>query len=239
MQELQQVNHNCLICGDELVYFTTPFHINCEYCGKEFKATVKCKSNHYVCDECHALPSLHMIREVCIQSTTTNPIELAQFIMKHPNINMHGPEHHFLVPAVLLSAYFNKLEQYSEKEKAIKEAQRRTKYVLGGFCGSHGSCGAAIGTGVFISIITNATPLSSKNWGFSNLMTSIALLEISKNGGPRCCKRCSFVAILQACRFIEEKFDIHLAYDENVDCLFYTNNKQCRKASCLFFPEKL
>jgi hypothetical protein len=32
---------------------------------------------------------------------------MALNLMKNPQIKMHGPEHHFLVPAVLLAAYYN------------------------------------------------------------------------------------------------------------------------------------
>jgi len=64
--------------------------------------------------------------------------------MKNPKIKMHGPEHHFLVPAVLLSAYYNKKKDSRKKEDKIKEARKRAEKILGGFCGSHGICGAAM-----------------------------------------------------------------------------------------------
>ncbi|VUT25840.1 MAG: hypothetical protein MOIL_01256 [Candidatus Methanolliviera sp. GoM_oil] len=56
---------------------------------------------------------------------------------------------------------------------------------LGGFCGYHGDCGAAVGTGIFISLITDATPLSKHEWKLSNLMTAKSLLSIANHGGPR------------------------------------------------------
>ena len=85
---------------------------------------------------------------------------------------MHGPEHHFLVPAVLLSAYYNKKKYSRKKEDKIKEARKRVKKILGGVCGSHGICGATVGTVIFISLITNATPLSEKERKLSNQITS-------------------------------------------------------------------
>ena len=75
---------------------------------------------------------------------------------------MHGPEHHFLIPAVLLSAFYNVSGEPGEKEKKIKQARKRAENVLGGFCGFYGDCGAAVGTGIFVSVITGATPLSQK-----------------------------------------------------------------------------
>lgn len=42
--------------------------------------------------------------------------------MRNPKLKIHGPEHHFLVPAVLLSSYYNVKRDYEEKENKIREA---------------------------------------------------------------------------------------------------------------------
>ncbi len=87
-------------------------------------------------------------------------------LMNSPKIKMHGPEHHFLVPAVLLAAYYNldAVEHISPEDKAeiINKARQRAEIVPGGFCGFYGSCGAAIGTGIFINLLTKATPIYIK-----------------------------------------------------------------------------
>jgi len=102
---------------------------------------------------------------------------------------MHGPEHHFLVPAVLIAAYYNLNVEYQTKIQNLKIARQRSEKIPGGFCGSHGTCGACIGAGIFFSIITQTTPLSGKTWQQSNLLTGTCLVEIAMKGGPRCCKR--------------------------------------------------
>jgi hypothetical protein len=48
-----------------------------------------------------------MIEKVCIHSESTKPVQLAISLMNAPTVAMHGPEHHFLVPAVLLTAKNN------------------------------------------------------------------------------------------------------------------------------------
>jgi hypothetical protein len=45
-------------------------------------------------------------------------------------------------------------------------------------------CGAGMGTGIFISIVTGATSLSIEEWRLSNLATAKSLLSISEHGGP-------------------------------------------------------
>ena len=82
----------------------------------------------------------------------------------------------------------------------------RGKAVPGGTCGFWGACGAGISAGMFVSILSGATPLTEESWGLSNQMTSKALEAISRTDGPRCCKRDSYLAILAAVDFVKNAF---------------------------------
>ena len=150
---------------------------------------------------------------------------------------MHGPEHHFLVPAVLLSAYYNVTGEEDKKEEKINLAQKRAANVLGGFCGFYGDCGAAVGVGIFISVLTGSTPLSTKEWRLSNLGTAHSLLAIAEKGGPRCCKRNSFIAIQEAVKFVKENFNVTLSISNDVKCDFNHLNKECIKEKCPFYSK--
>ena len=76
--------------------------------------------------------------------------------------------------------------------------QNRGKSVPGGVCGFWGACGAGISAGMFISIISGSTPLANEPFGLSNRMTAKSLYAIGEVGGPRCCKRDSYLSVLQA-----------------------------------------
>ena len=169
---------------------------------------------------------------------TTNPIEQAMTLMRDPRVKMHGPEHHFLVPAVLLSAYYNVTGEPDKKEEKIKLAQKRAASVLGGFCGYQGDCGAAVGVGIFISVMTGSTPLSTDEWRLSNLATGRSLITIAEQGGPRCCKRNSFLAIREATKFVRENFKVILPTSTNIKCDFNHLNKECIKEKCPFYVGK-
>lgn len=84
-----------------------------------------------------------------------------------------------------------------------------------------------------MSIVTGATPLASEAWGFSNQMTSRALDAIGKIGGPRCCKRDSYFAILEAIKFTREKLGISMSSD-GVECIHSSKNNQCLHQKCPF-----
>jgi hypothetical protein len=113
---------------------------------------------------------------------------------------------HLLVPAVLLAAYCNATGRpRDEKAGLIANARSRAEEVKKGSCGFNGNCGAAVGTGIFMSLITGATPLSRAEWRLANLMTSESLRVIANLGGPRCCKRDVFLALRAAAAFLGQR----------------------------------
>jgi hypothetical protein len=190
---------------------------------------------HYICDVCHASPAIEIIKRSCLNSTSINPVKLAIMIMKHPSVKMHGPEHHFLVPAVLLACYYTRTEQRDLLEDKLVQAEKRSGHILGGFCGSHGNCGAAVGTGIFMSLVTGSTPLSTDGWRQSNLITAESLMLVATHGGPRCCKRDSFIALNQSVDFIARELGVSLEKEEDLSCDFSHLNKQCLQEECQYF----
>ena len=222
---------NCLICGAPLEYLTTGENMTCALCGKQEQSKTRCTAGHYVCNECHT-QGMDDLLSLCLQHTGRDPMALLQQLMAQPWCHMHGPEHHVMVGAALLTAYRNaggKLELVS----ALQEMLRRGRQVPGGACGFWGACGAGLSTGMFVSIATGATPLSSESWGLANAMTAQALQRISAPGGPRCCKRDSFLAVCAAVEFCREKLGITMDCTMPV-CSHFHRNTQCLGSGCPF-----
>jgi DNA-directed RNA polymerase subunit RPC12/RpoP len=226
----------CLICGADLEYLSEPEEMECVYCKKKYLSSSRCKNGHFVCDICHQKDADDLIETTCIRSTTDDPFLLAERIMESPPVKMHGPEHHFLVPAVLIAALYNHTGEKEKKERGIKNARRRAEMVKGGFCGFLGDCGAAVGTGIFVSVVTGATPLSREEWRLANLMTARSLEEIALHGGPRCCKRNTFLALRSAVRFLSSEMGIALPEPDKIVCRFSSQIKECLKEKCVFYP---
>lgn len=227
--------NNCLICGGELIYKDETVKEECYNCKKVFDSNVKCINGHFICDNCHSLSAKELIKQFCIMSKLEDPLEIALKLMENPKVKMHGPEHHFLVPAVLLASYYNIKKDHETKIKKIEEAERRTKHLLGGFCGYYGACAAAVGTGLFISLITDATPLSKEVYKLNNLMTAKSLTRIAELGGPRCCKRNSFLSLIEAVKFLKENFNVEMKINEDLECEFNQLNKECLKEECPYY----
>lgn len=227
----------CLICGKPLVYYEKAQEMECMMCHNKFSSYASCEDGHYVCDDCHAEKGIQVIMDGCRASSSKNPIAIMQELMEDPYIYMHGPEHHVMVGAALLTAYYNS-GGYEGKggreafEEALDEMKVRGSEYPGGACGLWGSCGAAVSTGMFMSIITKATPLTGKSWKLSNMMTSRTLEAIADLGGPRCCKRNSFTAAKEAVNFVKENFGIEMELPDEIHCDFSDENAQCLKKHC-------
>ncbi len=230
--------NECIVCGSVLEYSVSTTKKRCVYCDAEYDANAECSNGHYVCDICHSSEAADVIMQYCISTHEQDPIYSAQILMKHPSVKMHGPEHHFLVPAVLIAAYYSVQNELSSEGiiKKLTEARNRAKNVLGGFCGFYGTCGAAIGVGIFISLITNATPVSEESWKLANLATAQALEKIAVHGGPRCCKRDTFLALQSACTFLKRYFNVTLI-QHHITCTFFRRNTQCRQTECIYYPD--
>lgn len=175
-----------------------------------------------------------MIERFCGETSLQDPVEIASILMRHPSVAMHGPEHHFLVPAVLLAAFYP-FSQRAERAVKLKQARKRAAGVPGGSCGLCGSCGAAVGTGIFISLITGSTPLAKDEWRLSNRMTAESLLLIAEHGGPRCCKRDTFLALRSAQGFLQQHFAHNLKIEHSMLCEWNALNRECLREGCPFY----
>ena len=225
------MNEECLICKAPLEYLESDVLMECEICHKKENSKTCCIHGHYVCNECHTA-GLDAILGLCEQETSKDPVEIIENMMQMPFCHMHGPEHHVMVGAALLTAYHNAGASI-DLHAALREIMNRGRNVPGGACGFWGACGAGISSGMFISIISSSTPLTNEPFALSHQMTASSLGKIGEIGGPRCCKRDSFLSILAAIDFVREHFGIEMEKHE-VICRYSTQNNQCIGKRCPF-----
>lgn len=176
----------------------------------------------------------------CIETYKKNEMipadKLLDELMGYPEIPIHYPYHHFIMPAVLLT--LAAIENHTSEEDLLTMlecAKSRSKNVLGGFCGFYGACGAAVGTGIFLSVYTDCSPMSETVWQWANEVTSISLQKISSVPGPRCCKRSSYFSLTAAIPYINEKLNLHLSLSDKISCKFHEANTTCKQTECPFY----
>ena len=268
----------CLVCGEGLDYFNEARTLKCHICGKEELGHSVCKNNHYVCDACHRTGGVDFILEACKKETSKNPIFIAQKLMADKSIFPNGPEHHTLVGASLMCAYYNvggvaarvggaaggsagaagggrtggnagtptaggagdtagAGSEGLTLEEALAELRKRSLQVPGGTCGFWGTCGAATSAGQWWSIVSGSSPMTREPWAQVQRLTSRVLDKLADLGGPRCCKRTGFTAILESVKFAKEQTGIEMELPDAVTCAFYTRNAECLKDMCPYYPK--
>ncbi|NLN71185.1 MAG: SAM-dependent methyltransferase [Thermoplasmatales archaeon] len=230
-------HRRCPVCGDPLDKVRIVKNV-CDVCGKEFSSEDVCRKGHKVCPECRASMTVDTIDRICTSTKSRNPYEILVEIISEPPMRMHDVRHHMAVGSALLAAYRNS-GGAADFDNALKEIQKRGGSAPPGACGFIGNCGAAVSTGAFYSVVTEASPYSKgPQWGDPNLLTGKCLIAMSEVGGPRCCKRNSFIAMGIAVEQVKEKLGIAMEYPEKIECGFSDRNEECIEERCPFYVKK-
>jgi hypothetical protein len=222
----------CLVCGAELAYSTTASVQVCDLCGGEESAQISCPGGHFVCDQCHRATVTDVVRRVLETTESTDPSAILEQILALPTLTMHGPEHHAIVPGVIIASAGN--AGVALPPGGLDAALRRGGKIPGGWCGYYGACGAAVGVGVAVSVITEATPLKGEPRSQALAATAFALTRMI-DGQPRCCKRASRVAVAAAVEYLRDQLGLDLPAPGAVRCTSAARNKECPGESCPYF----
>jgi len=173
------------------------------------------------------------IIEECLKTNSVSPLDIFENIANMDFIRIHGPEHHILDGAALLTAFYNAGGKI-EIKGALEELMKRALAMPGAICGLWAVCGAVTALGAALSIIDGTGPLTDDgSWGRHMLFSSAALTSVAKTAGPRCCKRDGFLSLKEAIRYINENYDIKLE-DRDIVCGFFDKNVQCIGEKCPF-----
>lgn len=225
---------DCMVCGKPLVYWEDARRLRCSICGREFEANCACEDGHFVCDSCHEAGANAFFLPYLLASSEKDPLRLFEQVVALPRVHMHGPEHHAIVPCVLLTAYRNNGGEL-DLDKALHEALRRGAQVPGGSCGYWGVCGAAAGAGIYMSVLLGSNPLHKEAWPFPIRLVSECLRVLADVGGPRCCKRTGRLSIEKAAELTAEWLGVEMPCGKIV-CSHFRQNRECLGPDCPYFP---
>jgi len=229
LQYIDIYKSGCAVCGLPLIYFWKNRESTCFFCGQVLQANAACPYGHFVCDHCHSADAIEIIKTVCLHSRQTDMAELMQTIRSHHLFRMHGPEHHSMVPAVILTALRN--SGYPVINEEIQTAIERGKTVSGGACAFLGACGAAIGAGIAISIILKASPYDGEKRQAVLQVTQAVLARIAAYKAPRCCQRDSWLTLKEITAHIQKQTGKSLKVD-TFACDQFLQNEECIHEQC-------
>jgi MoaA/NifB/PqqE/SkfB family radical SAM enzyme/SAM-dependent methyltransferase len=225
----------CMACGKEIGYLAHEREVACHYCGGVKRTNAVCVEGHYICDGCHQQDGLSAIRLLCAETKEQDMLLLLDTIRRHPAIPLHGPEHHAMVPGIILATYRNLGGQIS-REDIFTGIERGSK-VPGGVCGFWGNCGAAAGVGIAFSVLLEATPLTPKPRQQVQEITSRVLGEIALTQGARCCQRETVTALREAALLSHHLLPISLLAEADFFCKQFSTNRECIAGQCSLWPK--
>ncbi len=220
----------CMVCGREIGYLAHEREVPCHYCGGVKKTNAVCVDGHYICDDCHQQDGLSVIRLLCAETKEQDMLILLDTIRRHPAVSLHGPEHHAMVPGIVLATYRN-LGGRISREDILIGIERGSK-VPGGVCGFWGNCGAAVGVGIAFSVLLEATPLTPKPRQQVQEITSQVLGEIALTQGARCCQRETVTALREAALLSQRFLPVSLLAEADFVCRQFAANRECIGGQC-------
>ena len=223
----------CMACGAPLEYLAEDLERECIYCEHGGRANAVCTAGHYVCDDCHAADAVGVVERLCRTTEETDMLALMRLIRTHPSIPVHGPEHHGIVPGVILATYRNLGGQVTRG--MLETGIRRGSRVMGGACAFSGSCGAASGVGVAFSLILDANPLKPVERQRVMRAVSEVASAIADVQAARCCQRDTWIALKRAAEVSADVLPIALRAEADIACTQRTQNPQCLGESCPLF----
>ena len=179
-----------------------------------------------------------LIKESLLKEKELDPIKIIKNLMYKDFINIHGPEHHFLDGASFLVVLHNNGLNIN-LEEALDKLKERTIKMPGAMCGFWGICGSVASLGACLSIIDETGPLSN-NVSYSKHMdfTSKLINKMSKIGGPHCCKRNAFLALIAGKDYAKENYKINIHIDK-FKCDYSPLNNKCLHEKRPFFNKEV
>ncbi len=226
----------CMVCGEDLIYPEKEVEIACHYCGQQGSANAHCGKNHFVCDHCHSEDALDVMEHLCLESTETDMLELLARLRKHPSIPIHGPEHHALMPGIIVTAYRN--SGGLVENDLIATAIRRGGQVIGGSCAFVGICGSATGVGIAFSLILGANPVKAEERQMVQQITQQVLRNVAEFKAARCCQRDCWLGLKKAAELSKEYLTVELRADAAIGCYQRHQNKECIGMDCPVLQEQ-
>lgn len=228
-----------MVCGTDLVYGKSEKEHTCIYCGQKESSPIYCPNGHFVCDTCHSSDAIEFLERLAEVEVSTDPIAISDKALYHPSFKFHGPEHHSLVPAAVLTAMKNRGITRPDGSpittEVILEGIRRGSKIPGGFCGYAGTCGACVGAGVTTALFLGSTPTKGPEKTMAHKATTTALY-LSQDGLRRCCKRATYYGLKAALDLLREEYGIDLGDSpEPKSCKYSTKSRDCEEESCPYY----
>jgi hypothetical protein len=110
---------NCMVCGSRLDYRKKSGEMTCAYCGRVEQGHITCPDGHFICEACHGRDAMQAIENLAFSAGSSDPLEIAEFMMSIPNLPMLGCQHAFIaaVPFAVVPPVANVISVMSDAHR--------------------------------------------------------------------------------------------------------------------------
>jgi len=206
-------------------------------CGQKEPGYVYCPNGHYICDSCHGKSSFEAIRDLALAAKDSNPLTIAEDIIKAAPLPMLGCEHALIAAGSLLAAVKNQGAINITNDQIVEALNRTRKQAIGAYCGLTGVCGVAPAIGAAFSVILGAACPKDEETATTMRVVARAVEAIAGQTGPCCCKNFVRTALALSCQLAEEYLEINLPRTGKIVCEdSHRHPHGCRKTKCNYYP---
>ena len=226
-----------MVCSAPLQYHTQAKDANCHYCGSKGQWYISCPNGHVVCDSCHNQETIQQIEAIIFQTTSTDPLEIAEQCMDFSILPMLGCQHAYIAGGALMAALKND-GTFKLTDDDIREVFHRTAMQAhGGYCGLTGTCGIAPALGACIAIITGSKCGLDQEQRLTMELVSRVITAITDLTGPSCCKAYIRISLKVAIDFLEQNFSLKFPGENIGICHHMAKHPHgCRQEKCPYYP---
>ncbi len=232
------VYSKCPVCGEGLIHHDDPVYGKCSICGKPCETYFTCEDNHLICSSCRYGPFYNAAVRLCLNTTSKDPIEIAENLMDLPEFGIYGCKHYFVVPFALVTAYNNAGGKVDDLEVILDKIHERLLRYPSSMCKIGGICGVPISAGIGLLDVVSDIGSSFKPHNIGNMMTT-ECLHVIRRYNPMddsfCCKRHVYLSILRGAKFIDDNFWVMLTLPDKVSCKYHGANPKCLHNKCVMY----
>lgn len=228
----------CVVCGGKVGQGIETFETKCDVCGKDITTNYVCENGHHVCNQCKINECAKEIKEICLNSKSTDPIEIAFKLMDSPCFkNIKGCRYQVIPAVALYTANRNHGGKFKNFEKTLDNVIHLATLCPSSLCKMGGVCGMTISTGKTLTeYLPKNDPEKTEAMIKRHGEMSVSAVENESNHGNRdCCNRNVIASILAGVKFSSDYLWVDMDLPERILCRYFDGNSECSREKCRFY----
>lgn len=223
----------CRFCGAPLKSLDNAVGARCMVCGERGRTRTWCTAGHFVCEECRGGETMQLVEGMLALPRSTDPVATFLLMRRSHPFPMHGPEHHPLVAAAFLLAYY---DQHGEPSWAtiLDALQSAATQLPGGSCGYWGACSAGLAVGMAYCAILDSSPTDGAPRAQAHQAVGRILARLGEFDAPRCCRRECLLALQVGCELSGTLLPHSVCTKYTGACEQASDNSECIGDLCPF-----